>query len=205
MGFDKNLYDEVDAGGQGFLTLEPGIYICEVTSIEDFEEKQYLKVKFDISEGPFKNYFRNQEKQFEKYPRDGYDFWSYKESALPFFKGRITSLEKSNSNYDFKRSGYDFKTIVNKKFVGIFENEEIPFADETTGNPIVKCRLQKIASTERLAQNDLKFSKDTKPLSDSDKEKFEKSQSASSYTDQVVAERKAETQGQPTEKKPLPF
>lgn len=200
MTFDGKLYDEVDASGQGFLTLEPGIYLCKVTSVEDFEDKQYLKVKFDIADGVFKDYFKNQEKQFDKYPRDGYDFWSYKEAAMPFFKGRITSLEKSNSGYDFKKSGHDLKTIVGKTFVGIFENEEIPFADETTGNPIVKCRLQKISSTERLAQNDLKFSKDTKPLSDADQEKFDIAKSNSAYTDQVVAERKAETQT-----KPLPF
>lgn len=201
MAFNKDLYESVDATGQGLLKLEKGIFLCNIISFEDLEDKQYIKIKYDIIEGPFKNFFANQEKQFEKWPNDGYEIRSYKETAMSFFKGFITALEKSNPGYSFSKMGYDFKTIINKKFVGIFGEEEIPFPDDK-GEPIVKVRLQKMASTERLAQNDLKVP-ERKLLSDDDREKLEKQ----IYTDKVIAERQGASSQphstQPTESKPV--
>ena len=186
MAFNRDAYENADASGQGLLRLEPGIYLCQIISYEDNEDKQYLKIKFDITDGAYKNYFANQAKQFGEYPRDGYEIRSYKETAMSFFKGFITSLEKSNPGFDFKRTNYDFKSIINRKFVGIFGEEEIPFPDDN-GNPIVKVRLQKIASTERLAQGDLKVP-ERKTLSDDDREKLLKQIN----TEKIVAERQAD-------------
>lgn len=187
MAFNKELYETVDVSGQGLLKLEPQISMCQIISYEDIENKQYLKIKYDIAEGVFKNFFANQAKQFGEWPNAGYIYRSYKETAMSFFKGFITALEKSNSGYDFKRSGYDFKTINGKKFVGVFGEEEIPYADEN-GKPIVQVKLQDVRSTEHLVRNDLKIP-ERKVLSDDDMEKFEKQL----YTDKVVAERQAST------------
>ena len=72
MAFNRDAYENADASGQGLLRLEPGIYLCQIISYEDKEDKQYLKVKFDITDGVYKNYFANQAIQFGEYPRDGY-------------------------------------------------------------------------------------------------------------------------------------
>lgn len=185
MSFNRDLYNDTEVSS-GFQKLEPGVYVCRVIDFKDEEDKQYLRIKYDIVEGKFKDYFTQSEKQFGEWPRDGYEIRSYKDSAMPFFKGFITALEKSNQGFDFKKSNYDFKSIINKRFVGIFGEEEIPFQDDN-GNPIVKVRLQKMASTERLAQGDIKIP-ERKLLSDDDRERLEKQK----YTDKVVAERTEE-------------
>ena len=198
MPFNKDLYNETEVS-QGFTKLEPGIYLCRVLDFKDEEEKQYLRIKFDIVEGKFKDYFGQSEKQFGEWPRDGFEIRSYKDTAMPFFKGFITALEKSNAGYSFSRT-YDFATIRNKTFVGIFGEEEIPFPDDN-GKPIVKVRLQKIASTDRLAQGEIKIP-ERKVLSDDDREKLEKQL----YTDKVVAERKnAQQPTQLAKEEDLPY
>lgn len=191
MSFNKDLYNETEVS-QGFQKLEKGIYLCRIISFENEEEKQYLKIKFDIAEGKFKDYFTQNEKNFGEWPRDGYEYRSYKETAMPFFKGFITALERSNQGYSFIKSGYDFKSINNKLFVGIFGEEEIPVTDDN-GNIIVKVRLQKIASTDRLAAGDLKVP-EIKRLSDDECERLEKQ----SYTDKIVEQRQ-QTQKKITE------
>lgn len=188
MAFNKDLYTEVDASGQGYAKIEPGIYICEVKDLTDNEERQLLKIKFDIVEGKYNGYYTEQAKQFNAVPNDAYIYRSYKDTAMSMFKGFITALEKSNSNYDFVKSNYNFQTIKGKRFVGIFEQEEIPFPDETTGQPIIKTRLTQVRSIDKLQQNELKYSTDVKRLSGEDLEKFKKE----SYTEKVVQERIAE-------------
>ena len=58
MAFNRDAYENADASGQGLLRLEPGIYLCQIISYEDKEDKQYLKVKFDITDGVYKNLLR---------------------------------------------------------------------------------------------------------------------------------------------------
>ncbi len=114
-----------------FKGLPAGGYVCTITAVKDEAEKEYLKIEFDILEGEFKDYYR------ELYQSKA--FWggsfvkSYKEKALPFFKGFITSVEKSNPNYKFD---YDENTLRGKA-IGLVLGEE-----EYTGNDgTVKTRL----------------------------------------------------------------
>lgn len=188
MALNKDLYNEVDASGQGFQKIEPGIYICEIKDYTDDSNRQLLKIKFDIVEGKYNGYYAEQEKQFSSVPSDAYIYRSYKDTAMSMFKGFITALEKSNSNYDFVKANYDFATIKGKRFVGVFEQEEIPFADDKTGEPIIKIRLTQVRSMDKLRANEIKFSTDVKRLSGDDLEKFKKE----SYTEKVVQERIAE-------------
>lgn len=188
MSFNRELYQEVDATGQGFAKIEPGIYICEILDPIDVEDKQLLKIKFDIVEGKYTNYYREQEKQFGEYPSDGYHYRSYKDNAMPFFKGFITAVEKSNANYSFEKT-FDFKTLKGKRFAGIFEYEEIPFLDDD-GNPIVKCRLSKVASMQKLSQGELKFSTDIKRLTDDQRKNINGgSIKTNTYTEDVIQQR----------------
>ena len=147
-----------------------------------------MQIKNGLPEGTYVVYFENRKPK---------EIRSYKDSAMSFFKGFITALEKSNSGFDFKKSNYDFKSIINKRFVGIFGEEEIPFTDDDD-NIIIKVRLQKIASTERLAQGDIKIP-ERKLLSDDDREKLEKQ----AYTDKVVKERQAEKQESMKKEEPV--
>jgi hypothetical protein len=187
MTFNKELYNETEAS-TGFAKIEPGIYVCKILDVEDREQPQNLKIKFDISSGKFKDYYQGEEKAFGDYPSDGFAYRSYKDTAMSFFKGFITAIEKSNANYNFKTAHYDFRTLVGKLFVAVIEREEIPFADDE-GKPIVKCRLTKIHSKKHFDEGTLKFSTEIKKLSDKDLEKFNAENEKAAYTDKIVAER----------------
>lgn len=84
---------------ENFKKIEAGGYICGITAVEDVEQKEYLKLEFDIIEGDLKGYYR------DLYDRKG--FWggsfirSYKESARGFFKKFLNAVEASNPNYKF--------------------------------------------------------------------------------------------------------
>lgn len=209
MAFNKDIYDEVDASGTGqsFEKVVPGIYVCEVLDYVDIDEKQLLKVKFDICDGKFKNYYRNQEKSFNEFPNDGYHYRSYKDNAMPFFKGFITAIEQSNDGYNFKNSNYLFSSLKGKKFAGIFEQEEIPFTDDD-GNIIIKTRLTKVGSLKKMMQGELKYSTEIKRLSDKDKEKLASENiKTDTYTEDEVQKRLEEKQKQstPVKEEDLPF
>lgn len=96
-----------------FRRVVPGGYVAQITNVEDDASKEYLKIYFDIAEGPLKGVYKE---QFEKFGNWGGRFFrSYKESALGFFKGFISSVEKSNPGYMFDD---DERTLVGK-YIGI--------------------------------------------------------------------------------------
>lgn len=101
-----------------YKRIVPGGYIAKITTVEDYTDKEYLKIEYDIAEGEFKNYY------VELYSSKG--FWggsffkSYKEKALPYFKAFITAIENSNKGYRFDNNE---NKLVNK-FVGLVVGEE---------------------------------------------------------------------------------
>lgn len=84
--------------------LTPGGYICRVVEVEDVPEKDYLIVRFDIAEGGLKGYFTELSMQFGSWPAAGQMIRSYKPTALRFFKGFVTALEKSNPGFRWDAS-----------------------------------------------------------------------------------------------------
>lgn len=105
-----------------YVNPKAGGYICGIAKAEDVPEKEYLKVYYDIMEGEFKSHYTKLIKEgvMKEYP---FFFASYKDSALGFFKGTITSVEKSNKGYAWDN---DEKKLKGKK-VGLvlFEQEYI--------------------------------------------------------------------------------
>lgn len=102
-----------------FNRPKAGGYVAVIVGVEDVPEKEYLKISYDIADGEFKKFYTNRKKE------KGYDypffFRSYKDSALGFFKGFVTSVEKSNAG--FKWDGCTESQFV-KKGVGIVLGEE---------------------------------------------------------------------------------
>jgi len=94
-------YGNIDWGtvdeSQEFSNLEPGGYICRITSAEWFGEKEYYKLEFDVAEGPQKDYYK------AAYDRSGMWFGNFIKSVKPkargFFKGMLTAFERSNRNF----------------------------------------------------------------------------------------------------------
>lgn len=101
-----------------FKRLEPNAYVCKIVNVIDVPEKEYLKVFFDIADGEHKGYFaeqyKNDTRPDKKWAAAGSFIRSYKEKALPMFKGFTNALEKSNKNYawDWDENKLKGKTIV---------------------------------------------------------------------------------------------
>lgn len=96
----------------------PGGYAAKIVSVEDVEEKEYLRIGWEFADGEFKGV--NQEMCA------AFGFWpltfvrSYKDTALRFFKSFKTSVENSNPGFVFKN---DPQSLVGK-FVGVVLAEE---------------------------------------------------------------------------------
>ena len=91
-------WDNIQEAGS-YDNPAPGAYLARMTRVEDREDKEYLRIEWDFAEGAYQGANR------ETYDRAG--FWptvlirSYKEKALPFFKGFKTAVEQSNPGYTF--------------------------------------------------------------------------------------------------------
>ena len=110
----------------GFQRLAPGGYFIKILNVENVEPKQYLKIAFDIADGPNKGYFAKQyaedthEKDKKKWPNAGTFVRSYKDSAKSMFKGFTNAIEGSNKNYQWE---WDEQSLVGK-YVGVVIGDE---------------------------------------------------------------------------------
>lgn len=82
----------VSAAG-GSTMIEPGGYVIEITKVSNDTTKFKLDIEFDIAEGPYTGYYRDEaERNWWK----GRVSKSYTEKAKPFFKKFIETIEDSN-------------------------------------------------------------------------------------------------------------
>lgn len=183
---DWELYGDTTEVDSSQPKITTGAYVCKILEVDDNNDKQLLKMKFDITQGEFKEYFKKHFEQYKEWASQGIKWQSYKPNSYAFLKNLVTALERSNSGYNFKATNGDFTKFANKLFVGVFGEEEIPFADEQ-GLPIVIVKLQSIRSLEALKAGDVKIPTEIKKLSGSQIDTFK----ANVATDKVVAEREA--------------
>lgn len=122
-------FDEAQAFGE-FETLPAGGYKCIIRKVvceKTQAGKEYLKIGFDIAEGQYKDFYQ---RKFANDTRDN-PKWSgvwtvftegYNHGTTnPKFKGLITSIEASNTNFKFD---FDEQKLVNKKVGLVFREED---------------------------------------------------------------------------------
>nr|DAH60841.1 MAG TPA: hypothetical protein [Caudoviricetes sp.] len=116
-------YDKIQESGS-FKKLPVGGYVVKILNATDVSDKEYLRLSFDIAEGPNKGFFaeeyKNDTREDKKWPNAGTFVRSYKEKALPMMKGFTTAVEKSNKNYTWN---FDESTLKGK-LVGLVIGEE---------------------------------------------------------------------------------
>lgn len=116
-------YDKIQESGS-FKKLSVGGYVVKILNATDVPDKEYLRLSFDIAEGPNKGFFaeeyKNDTREDKKWPNAGTFVRSYKEKALPMMKGFTTAVEKSNKNYTWN---FDESTLKGK-LVGLVIGEE---------------------------------------------------------------------------------
>ena len=118
-----NNFDKIQESGS-FEKLPVGGYIIKILAVDDVPEKEYLKIFFDINDGEKKGFFQKAFKEDtraeKKWSNAGSFIRSYKEKALPLFKGFTNAIENSNKGYKWN---FDEKSLVNK-VVGVVIGEE---------------------------------------------------------------------------------
>lgn len=124
-------YDEAQAATGESTALPAGCYVCAIKQVNEIEENGHKKlaVLFDIADGEQKGFYQ---KRYDSSKQGGKDAkWSgvYKQvmsgNSLPFFKGLMTSIEKSNLGYFFPwgRENNE-KTLSGKKFGAVMGRRE---------------------------------------------------------------------------------
>lgn len=130
-----------------FESPKAGGYVCGIYNVEDVADKEYLKIFYDIVDGEFKNYYSKQVKEGRWKALPNF-IASYKESALPFFKGTVTSIEKSNKGYTFDNDEQKFKG----KKIGLvlFEQEYVG----NDGKVKISLKVDKAHSIDTIKKGD---------------------------------------------------
>lgn len=145
-----------------FTSPSAGAYICKITSVDDIEEKEYLKVGYDIIEGEFAGYYEKGRAEHPDWEWFGKFTKSYKTKALPMFKRFCSAVSKSNANYTFDggAANSDEKTLIGKKIGLLFQEEEYYGNDGELRTrlkvysefPIDKIKEQKTPKPKKVAQ-----------------------------------------------------
>ena len=113
-------FNQIEAREDGtYNAPSPGGYIARIERVKDNEQKEYLVIEWDFAEGPFAGYNAETEERAGFWPTRL--FRSYKEKALPFFKGFLTAVERSNRRFVFDCAR---PACLEGKLVGIVLGEE---------------------------------------------------------------------------------
>lgn len=124
-------YDQAAAYTGEFSQLPAGLYVCEILGarMENYNGNERFVMQFDIAEGEYKGFYQKQYReekltnQNAKYRGMHRQFVSG--SSLPFFKGMMTSIERSNQGFHFPwgKQGNE-KTLIGKKFGAVMRREQ---------------------------------------------------------------------------------
>lgn len=154
-----NDYDSARAytGGSSFPTLPVGPHICKIIGarVEESNGNNYLAVAFDIAEnGEYDGFYAQQydrKKQFSDTPkwpgRFSCPLTTREGKTNGRFKGFLTSVEESNSGYNFKQTGGDENTLKGKLVGFNFGEEEWRRTDgkvATTVKPFYAVPVSKV-------------------------------------------------------------
>lgn len=142
-------WDDIQEATSEFERPTPGGYISRIVSVEDVEDREYLRIEWDFEEGAYKG------DNTATFRRAG--FWplplirSYKERALGFFKAFKTSVEASNPRYVF--STQNVHTLEGKLMGVVLGEEEYEKKDGKIG---IRVYVYQVRSVEAIRKGDFK-------------------------------------------------
>lgn len=134
--------------------LPAGCYVCVVKQVSMGTTQngdEQINVLFDIAEGEHKGFYQSQfnaaKMQDPKATWKGVHRQKTGDTSLKFFKGLITSIEKSNKfNFAWDVEGNE-KTLVGKKFGAVMGREQFLTDD---GKKLFSTKIFQVRSLEGL-------------------------------------------------------
>lgn len=130
-------YDEAQAYTGESMQLPAGLYVCKVVqaqeSTTEWGREQFILL-YDVAEGNHADFYRKQYEMSRKSSQDAKWKGVYRQymdgASVPFFKGLITSIEKSNAGFHFPfGKENNEKTLIGKKFGAVMGREEFETSD----------------------------------------------------------------------------
>jgi len=147
-------YDESPAYMGEAMQLPAGCYVCKVLGVkqEQYNGHDRFLMQFDIAEGEYTGFYKKQYDQAKQSDPNtkykGMHRQNMDGQGTPFFKGLITSIERSNAGFifPFGQQGNE-KTLVGKKFGAVMGREEFLTSD---GEKRMATKIVQIRSIEGL-------------------------------------------------------
>lgn len=137
------------------LEVPVGAQVCRIIEVEDLVDKEYLEIKFDISQGELTGIFGDSYKQYGEWPNVGIIRRSYKDSALSFFKAFITAVRKSNERFVWN---FEEQALKNQIIVVVFGQEEYdPKGKNNPDDYILTVKPVDVRSIDALRENKIKI------------------------------------------------
>jgi len=143
---DLSNITEATGGSGGNYHLKPGGYVLRVIDYEVQFRRQYVRLKFDVDEGPCAGTFAN-----AMWPIS--DIMSWSDKSLPYLKAKLIAFAESNPSWDaieaFKRDAW--QEFVGMRVGAIVRDRLYTGRDgsDKTGNEIYQlCPTEKIAKGE---------------------------------------------------------
>lgn len=146
-------YSKVQASGE-FERLAPGGYVIKITDVqdEDAPDKQYLRITYDIAEGPEAGHFKNTDAEHvfsHQFVR------SYKEKALGMFKAFTVAVDESNGTKftDQVEKGFNERQLIGKILGVVLCEEEY---ENNRGEVKTGLKVYSCMSADRIRQGEFK-------------------------------------------------
>jgi len=138
-------WDSVEEiGNSASKVLPAGGYVGKITAVTDVPEKEYLRIEWDISEGEFKGNGASCLERNGFLPSANRFVRSYKDSAIGFFKGFISSVEQSNPNFVWD---FDERKLVGKTIGCVIGEEEYR---KQTGDIGTRLKVKRTLSADSI-------------------------------------------------------
>lgn len=153
-------YDEAAAYTGEFQALPKGKYVCKIRQVAEVtdtdksgHEWRKFVILYDIAEGEYADFYDKQFKaEKETNPKAkwrGVFKQNMDDKGTPWLKGVVTAIERSN-NFTFQWDKEENeKTLVNKKFGGIFRRRQY---EKDNGERAMTTELWRIRSVAGLAE-----------------------------------------------------
>lgn len=135
-----------ESSGGGSYNLEPGGYVMEVIDYEIQNARQYVRLRFDVAEGPRKGTYAN-----AQWPIS--DVMSWKEAAKPMLKQKLRVLSESNPGWNAEDAFINDRwgEFLHKRVGAIVRGRKYTKKDGSDGEG---CEIYQLCSVEQVAAGD---------------------------------------------------
>ena len=148
-------YDNVKAIRNGFERLPAGGYVCKIIDAKDTISKNgkpMIVLLLDISNGKYKDYFREQYDRDKQYNVEaakwrGCYYQLYDDNNLSRFKGMIEIIQDCNNGYVFD---WNEKSLKYKAVGAVFREREYLNSQGNTRTAVECWQLRELDGIEKI-------------------------------------------------------